>query len=301
MVLYGLRQVRAFLAAARLNSFTRAAAELHVSQSTLTIQIKNLEDELGVVLFERNKKHVSLTPSGMDLLPSFERVLADAGALFEQAHGNTGLQRGSLRIAAVPSLAAQLLPEAISEFSERFPGVVFRVKSMSSRAVVEAVKNGEADFGLGCPLLPVTGLQSELLFTDRICAFLSRRHPLAGQSEVSLATLAEQPLLMPPRNTALREIVEQAFRKQHLDVVPILEADSLPSLIGMASVGLGIAIASGRVGAMGVGRQLSRVPIGQPILSLKIVILQRKDRSLPFGASEMIDMVKRASEPMSAP
>jgi DNA-binding transcriptional LysR family regulator len=108
-VIHDLRHIRAFLALARAGSFTRAAAELHMSQPTLTVQIQQLENALGVKLFDRNKRHVALTQAGRDLLVPLERILIDVEAITTSAEELLEHRRGLVTVAALPSVSAGLL------------------------------------------------------------------------------------------------------------------------------------------------------------------------------------------------
>src|SRR4051794_23553526 len=123
-----VRQLRSFVAVARLRSFTQAASALHVSQPTLTVQIKRLEASLGLKLFDRNPRSVALTRMGRELLPALERTLQDLDSVLSDARGDASEQRGVVRIAALPSFAAGVLPDVIGRFRAQHPGVTFALK-----------------------------------------------------------------------------------------------------------------------------------------------------------------------------
>jgi DNA-binding transcriptional LysR family regulator len=108
-----LRQIRAFVTVAQLRSFTAAAAMLHIAQPTLTVQIKRLEEALALRLLDRNSRSVGLTRIGRDLLPVFQRMLADLDSVVVDARDLSSQRRGTVRIACLPSIAAGLLPDAI--------------------------------------------------------------------------------------------------------------------------------------------------------------------------------------------
>ena len=126
-MIHDLRHIRAFLALARAGSFTRAAAELHMAQPTLTVQIQQLEAAVGVKLFDRNKRHVALTQAGRDLLVPLERILIDVEAIAASTEELLEHRRGLVTVAALPSVAAGLLPRAIKKLSESYPGITVRV------------------------------------------------------------------------------------------------------------------------------------------------------------------------------
>src|ERR1700733_1080308 len=118
-----LTQIRAFLTVSRFQSFTRAAALLHISQPALTVQIRQLEESLGLRLFDRDTRHVQLTPSGRDLLPTLRRLLSEFEGVAANARDLSTKERGMVRIGCVPSIATTCLPEAIEQFRERYPHI----------------------------------------------------------------------------------------------------------------------------------------------------------------------------------
>jgi DNA-binding transcriptional LysR family regulator len=135
-----MRHIRAFLAVARIGNFTRAAADLHVSQSALTVQIRQLEESLGVTLFDRGKRRVALTDGGRDVLVPLEKILVDTEAVVSRTRELTSLRRGMVSLAVLPSLAAHIVPRAIQAFTNAHPGVVVRIRDIVSERIVEAVQ-----------------------------------------------------------------------------------------------------------------------------------------------------------------
>src|SRR5262245_52267247 len=122
-MLGSIRHIRGFLAVARLGSFTRASLELHVSQPALTIQIKQLEDELGVTLLYRNKREVALTRAGQELLEPLQRLVGEFESIVTSSRELAEMRRGTITVAAMQSVAATILPKAIAEFSKVYPGI----------------------------------------------------------------------------------------------------------------------------------------------------------------------------------
>jgi DNA-binding transcriptional LysR family regulator len=144
-VIHDLRHIRAFLVLARARSFTRAAAELHMSQPTLTVQIQQLEAAVGIKLFDRNKRHVALTQAGRELMVPLERILIDVEAIATNTGELLEHRRGLVTVAALPSMAAAILPRAIGKLSESYPGITVRVHDGVAAKVAELVKTGQAD------------------------------------------------------------------------------------------------------------------------------------------------------------
>jgi len=143
-----LRQVRSFLAVARVKSFTGAASVLHVTQPALTVQIRRLEEALGVTLFDRDTRSVELTRVARDLLPPFERALQDFDAAVGSARDIATQARGIVRLAALPSVAAGILPDAILQFRQQRPNVMFDLRDVIAGQVLTLVQSEQVDFGV---------------------------------------------------------------------------------------------------------------------------------------------------------
>ena len=229
-----LRHIRAFLALARAGSFTRAAAELNMAQPTLTVQIQQLEVAVGVKLFDRNKRHVALTQAGRDLLVPLERILRDIEAIATSTEELLEHRRGLVTVAALPSVAAGLLPRAIRKLSESYPGITVRVYDGVAFTVAAMVKAGQVDFGISSQTYGDRELTSRVLMMDRLCAVVAPSHPLARKRSRSLQELAKHPLILMLKDSSSRQIVDLAFNREGLVSNVAYEATYGTSVAGMA-------------------------------------------------------------------
>lgn len=284
------RHLRAFLAAARTGNFTRAAQELHISQSAFTVQIRKLEQAIGAKLFDRSKRRVSLTEVGRELLGPMERLAIDAEAIVGRTQQLTELRRGVVRIAVLPSVAAQMLPAMISKFTELYPGVVVQAKDVVAEKIVEMVKKEEVDFGIGTQVRRDREMTSVRLMVDRLCAFVPLGHPLAKRTSTTLKELAALPLILTGKDSSVRELVERALKVQRLSPTLAYEVNYMATAIGMVKAGLGIAVLPECAGGTHEGLQI--VAIRKPVLSRKIEMIQRKDCSLSPAAARMAEMIR---------
>jgi LysR family transcriptional regulator, carnitine catabolism transcriptional activator len=292
-MIHDLRHIRAFLAAARIGNFTRAAADLHISQSAFTVQIRQLEDALGVTLFDRSKRRVALTAAGRDVLVPLERILVDAEAVVVQTRQLTGLRRGIVRIAALPSLAAELLPLTIHEFRQRYPGIMVEIRDVVAESVVESVRREDVDFGVGTRMRMDREITGSPLLEDRLCAFAPLGHLLARRDSVNLRDLVQHPLILTARDSSVRDILDRALRSEKLLLLPAFEVNYMSTAIGLVRAGLGIAVLpEAAVGAEKV-REVRRLLISRPSLSRRIEIIRRKDRSLSSAAGKMIEILRQ--------
>ncbi len=294
-MIHDIRHVRAFLAAARIGNFTRAAAELHVSQSAFTVQIRQLEDALGVTLFDRSKRRVSLTSAGREVLAPLERLVIDAESIVGKTRQLAGLRRGSLCIGVLPLVAAQIVPPAIAKFIQCHPGIVVQIKDLVAGKLIEAVKSEEVDFAIGCRMKFDRDLKASALMIDRIGAFVPNSDLLGRRRCVTLGELVTHPLILTEHGTSVRDILERHVKKECLPLRIAYETNYLSSMVGMVRAGLGIAVVPEMAGQVENIDGIRVVSITKPILSRRIEILQRKDRSLSPAASEMVQILKEVA------
>lgn len=291
-----LRHIRAFLAVARIGNFTRAASELHVSQSALTVQIKQLEESLGVTLFDRGKRGAGLTSAGKDVLNPLESILIATEAVVGRTRELTSLRRGIVTMAILPSLGSQMVPRAIWKFTQRYPGIVVRIRDIVSEKIIEAVKKEEVDFGIGCKLRLDRGLEFSRLKTDKLCAFVVKSHDLAKQDAITLQDLSSYPLIVTARDSSVRTILEQALEQLRRPIVIAYETNYMSSALGLAKEGLGVAILPEAAVAMDPTGDTHCLVITNPILNRKIEIIEKKDRTLSPSAVKMLEILKQVAD-----
>jgi DNA-binding transcriptional LysR family regulator len=283
-VIQDLRHIRAFLALARARSFTRAAAELNMSQPTLTVQIQQLESAVGVKLFDRDKRHVALTQAGRDLLVPLERILIDVEAIATSTGELREHRRGLVTVAALPSIAAGLLPRAIKTLSESYPGITVRVFDGVASTVAAMVKGGQADFGISSQTSGDRELTSETLLIDRLCAVVSPTHPLARKRSMTLHELAKHPLILMVKDSSSRQIVDLAFDREGLVSTVAYETTYGTSVAGLALAGLGVGILPE---SMAGPSRLHQLRIRGGVLTRRISIIMRAGRSLSPTADKL--------------
>jgi LysR family transcriptional regulator, carnitine catabolism transcriptional activator len=297
-----LKHIEAFLAVARLGHFTRAAAALHVSQPALTVQVKQLEEALGIKLFDRNNRRVNLTQAGRDLVAPFERLTLDLASIVKHAHDLSAHRRGTVLVAALPSVAAGVLPRAIRLLAERHPAIVVRVRDAIAGGVLDLVKSGEVDFGIGSLIRPDPEVAHDLLFTDRLCAFARDDHPLARKRWIRLRELSAHPLILTGQDTSVRQIIERTLEQERLPVRVAQEATYMTTAIGMVQAGLGVAILpESAITSDARGLGLRAVAIREPDLTRQISLLRRSERSFSPAALRLIEALRQGLRPSPSP
>jgi DNA-binding transcriptional LysR family regulator len=290
-MIHDIRHIRAFLTLARAGSFTRAAAELHMAQPTLTVQIQQLEHAVGVRLFDRSKRHVELTQAGRDLLVPLERILLDVEAIIANTEELLEHRRGLVTVAALPSVAAGLLPRSIKKLAEAFPGITVRVHDGVAVTVASLVKTGQVDFGISSQTYGDRELSSQVLMMDRLCAVVAPSHPLAKKRSMSLHELARHPLILMVKDSSSRQIVDLAFDREGLVSNVAYETTYGTSVAGMAEAGLGVGILPE---SMVVGpSRLHQLRIHGGALTRRISLITRAGRSLSPTADRLVQTLKQ--------
>src|SRR5262249_48000034 len=202
-----LRHIRYFVTVAQELHFGRAAARVHIAQPSLSRQIRDLEAELGLRLFERNRRRGSLTAAGATvfeeapLLPARTAdALAPAAAPAPGARAPAAGERGRLRIAYIPSVVLGGLPEIIRSFRARLPGVEVRLEEMPPAQQIEALRAGRVDVGFARGPVTDAGLATEAVFEEALIAALPSGHPLGRHERLDVAMLAHESFVIPARS-----------------------------------------------------------------------------------------------------
>jgi LysR family hydrogen peroxide-inducible transcriptional activator len=236
------RQLLAFKIVAEQGSFTAAANALHLTQSAISQQIKVLEDECGVLLFERSSRLVRLTTAGQVLLTHTERILAQVeNARVEMAEMAGGI-KGRCRLASLPSIAAYLLPQAIACFQQRYPDVELQLIESVQAQLLAWVQQGTVDFSIMG--LPVGDPQLRYLslWRDEFVLMVPQEHALARQRAVRLAELVTERFILYPKGAGGRELILDACRRAGFEPRVGFESDDRETILGLVAAGVGVTL-----------------------------------------------------------
>ncbi len=286
-----LRHLRYFLAIADTLSFTRAAAELHVTQPTLSHQIKQLEQHLGTVLFDRVGRTVRLTAPGKVFKEHAERALQElksAGAALEELQG---LMHGALRIGVFQSFNSSLLPPILAEFAARFPGVRVVVRQLPTREMEELLTQGELDLGIAYVQPDSDRIQAEKLFDERMMLVVSERHPYARRRELHLNQLEHQPLVLLGAEFPSRQLLLDWFAGSGYRPDVRIEINSTDAILATVRCSTLATIQTERMASGFPG--LRCIPL-KPALTRTVAILWRRDAYRSAASRALAEMIKQA-------
>lgn len=286
-MIHELRHIRAFLKIAETRNFTRAANDLHVSQSALTVQVQQLEESLGVRLFDRNKRGVTLTAAGKDVFGPLQRLFKDAQTIVEHARDLSSASTGFVSIAALPTVCAGPLPELVRGFLESHPGIRVQISDVIAERVREAVLKREVDFGIGTLHGRDAELRATPLFRDRLVVFTPPRHPLAEKRSVTLREASAHGLILPGRASSVRETVEAIAHRERLLLDIRYETNFMPTALAFVRADLGIAI----LPETAVGTETSdvmMVAFSNRFADRQIDLFQRRDAILSPASESLV-------------
>jgi DNA-binding transcriptional LysR family regulator len=264
-----------------------------MSQPALTVRIHHLEEALGVRLLDRTTRSVSLTAVGREFLPTVERVLGEIDAVAVSVRDLADGRRGLVTIAALPSVASTLLPRTIAAFKLRHPGVTVRVRDGVAERVTGLVKTAEADFGIGSPTRRDPDLRVSALMHDPLGVAFRPGHPLERRKHVRLRDLVGCPLILPDGNHSVRVLIERGFESLGRSVAPAYEASYVPTALGLARAGLGVAVIAyaADAGATQAAGLRARV-IEHPALVRHISLVESARRPLSPAARDLADEIR---------
>lgn len=240
-----LRQLEYFIAVAEERNFTRAAERVHISQSGVSAQIRQLERELGTQLFDRSARAATLTVAGKAALDHARAAVTAAGAVSQAVGEVTDLIRGRLTIGMVIGCTITPLFEALAAFHRAHPGVELSLQEDNSEKLIDGVRDGSMDLALiGTAVDTPAGLESLTIVRDRLVALVPDGHPLAAAPSVRLTELAAHPLICMPPGTGLRTVFDLACAARDLRPAIGLQASAADAIADLAARGLGVAVLS---------------------------------------------------------
>ena len=284
-----LRQLKYFITSADTLNFTEAARQCFITQSTLSQQIKQLETELGVQLFERIGKRVFLTETGRDFLPYARQTVADADYGVQRIKDLEELRTGRLCIGTTFGLSA-LITDAIASFSEQYPEVHLEVMFLKQDELIEAVRERKVDFALTFEMMEKDDLLTEQpVKTYHLCAIVSDQNPLAQQATVSLRQLADYNICTPARGMNARRMFDSLTNKKGIELQPKLEINEIHTLLHLVRTGRWVAILVDSIihGEDG----LCAVPLREAALPMPVVWLYPKDMYIRKAMQKFMELI----------
>jgi len=238
-----IRQLKAFVAIAETGTFTAAALRVHVTQAAISMQIRQLENEVGAKLFVRAPRHVILTEAGEHLLHRARQILREHDAAIEEIAELAGAERGRLRIGSASAMVlTDPLPKILKDIRTRHPRAEVTVMSGTSESLVEQILAGELDLAFVSLPVEARGIQTERLGEDQLVAIASPRHRLGKQRTISAYTLAGEKLILGERGGNTRRLIDQFFAQAGVHLSVTMELSRQAAIKKMVEEDMGVGI-----------------------------------------------------------
>jgi len=289
---FSARQLEAVLALVEYGSFVAAAARLRISQPALTRSVKRLETELGVRLFDRSTRRVQVTAAGREFAAVAERMLNDLGITVQSVREVAQERRGLIVLSSVMSVAGAALPRVIAAYRTDRPGVEIHVRESVHGSVLEDVRSGVADFGIGyVDELPDFAIGSPL-GRETFSVVMSARHKFAGRRKLSLADLADQPIVALPTDSRTRRTIDAAAAMAGVSLRQMVVVTQIATLLGLVAADVGIGIVPQGSLRGPAARGLRAVPL-EPRLVRRIGVITLREREPTPAASGFLALLRR--------
>ncbi|HEU5435962.1 MAG TPA: hydrogen peroxide-inducible genes activator [Telluria sp.] len=293
-----LTELKYIVAVARARHFGHAAEACHVAQPTLSVAIKKLEDELGVVLFERGGAEVSVTPLGAQIVAQAERVLEQTAAIKELAKQNKDPLAGPLRLGVIYTIGPYLLPPLVKNLIDKVPQMPLILQENFTVRLLELLRQGELDAAIMALPLPDHGMSMQTLYDEPFVVAMPKSHPWASRAAITAEDLKTETMLLLGNG--------HCFRDQVLEVCPEMarfstpgngmqrtfEGSSLETIRHMVASGIGLTVLPrASVPDMDDDSGMLRfVPFSEPVPSRRVVLVWRKS----FTRRAAIDAICQA-------
>ncbi|MDT5295925.1 MAG: LysR family transcriptional regulator, low CO2-responsive transcriptional regulator [Acidobacteriota bacterium] len=238
-----IRQLKAFIAIADAHTFTAAAQRIHYTQAALSMQIKQLEKEVGVPLFTRMPRRVVLTEAGEKLLERAHLILREHDAALSELAELAGAKHGRLRVGSASGMvSADALPSILKRLRKAHPHADVSVSSGTSEGLVKKILAGEIDTAFVSLPVQARNIETEMLSQDQLVAIASPRHPLAKQRVVSAFALAGEKLILGERGGNTRRLIDEFFAEAGLKPSVAMELSRQAAIKNMVAADMGIGI-----------------------------------------------------------
>lgn len=222
-----LRHLRYFLAVAELEHFSKAADSLHISQPSLSQQVKNLEDELGTPLFDRVGRGVQLTEAGRIFSEYAKRALLEIKWGQQQLDELQNLQHGTLRIGAIHTFNTSLVPPIVAEFHAKYPAIKILVEEESTVEIANHISRGELDIGIAFSHALLPDIEPDPLFEEEFVLAVRKDHPLADKGTIEFKQLEGVPLILVSEKTSTRWLINQFFEEAGIEATVQVETSTI--------------------------------------------------------------------------
>ena len=294
-------QLTTFLEVVKQGNFSRAGEKVYRSQSAVSAQIRQLEQEYGTKLLDRSGKRVALTPAGEVLFEYANRLLALRGESLRAVADQDRTPRGVLAIGANEATCLYVLPGTFSEFRRRYSDVQISVYRNFSHKILERLQDGLIDVGIVTMPVKAPRLVVKRIFHDRLMLMTGPNHPLCKMDSVSVEAMVDYPIILPKAGHT-RKTMDKLFRPYQAQLRIAMELPSIAMIKAFVASGMGISLISESFARQeSHAGDLRLIPLSDANLSRELALVYHQDRTLPRSAVAFIEMVRNGVQPLKLP
>lgn len=291
-----LRQLRVVVAVADAGGYSAAARNLHIAQSSLSRAVLEIEHHVGTALFDRTTRRVTPTADGVEFLTIARRLLSDVDAALNHFEGYLAGTRGSVTIAALPSLAGSMLPAVLAELRRGMPDVAVSVRDGLSDEVLARVVDGTADMAVTVsPTVPDT-LATTRIAVDRFVCVFPPGHRFDQRKRIAWRDLAGEPFVAFDHSTSIRSYVDHTLAAAGVELGPVTEARNIGAVAGLTAAGLGVSMVPALVVPMMGFAAVHRRRATGPVVERDICLVHDPERPLSRPAHALRDTLLAAAD-----
>lgn len=283
-----IRQLRAFALLAQTGKFTLAAQRMHITQSALSTLVKELEQGVGVRLFDRHTRMVEMTEAGADFYEVAHKLLGELDTAVANMNGLAALRNGRVRIVASTVISASLLSGAFKAFRSLHPGVQFVLHDVAEEEILRVVASGAVDFGIGTFLDTDEDIAESHLFDDGFIALCAPEHPLARKRRIRWRDLQGEPFIALAPGSPIRRLIDDTVAREGLRLSVVNEVSFSTTVLSLVSAGVGISVLPMNNHPYLRGFEVHAAPLVAPGVTRRISIFTQRRRSLPPAAEAFI-------------
>lgn len=276
-----------------LRNFSLAAERCFVTQSALSQMVRKLEDDVGLQLVDRDRRHITFTAEGLRFVATARRVMQELGEIELDLKEHASARKGRIGIAALASLAAHWLPRLIAQYRLRFPGIELNLFDVAPPRALELVRTRQADFALTAEGPGRSGVEARLLFSEKFMVVCHRDHALARKRRLVLGDLDGHAYIRFTRTGSLAQYLESSLRNTKL-VDSGLEVDQLATVAGLVACNLGISVVPELTLPYFDAKAVAVIPLVAPDLSRPIYLVCASGKQLSKAAQEFIGLLGKS-------
>ncbi|WP_233848994.1 LysR family transcriptional regulator [Paraburkholderia sp. HD33-4] len=293
-----IKQLRAFALVCRFGVLTRAADEMFITQPAVSVLIRQMEEALGLRLFDRTSRSLRPTAAAHEILPTVERMLRDLESIQSSVKELAGRERGQLRFAATPSIAAAIVPKLVAEYRALYPNIEVSVDDAAPDRLTASTLTGDVEFGIGTISERPEGITLQCLARDNLCAICRKDSALAKKRRVSWKDALQYPWIGIKSTSGIRKLIDETLFTLGARKAVEYEVSYMTTGLSMVQAGLGIAVFPGILLGSFPHRDLVARRLEAPLVTRDVNLIRRAEHSLSPAAESFIELwYKRIGKP----